>query len=100
MIDIIRRLDPADCAIIQKLIHAPERSVKWSDLADDKAAVSATLDRLSRLGLFLYEDGSLEYVVANAPEDNRLIVEVDHDLYRALRLFVMFAEAITQRGRA
>jgi hypothetical protein len=56
LIDIIRRLEPADWPILRKLFQSEPVALQPEDIGADPGEMEASMDRFVTLGLFTYDD--------------------------------------------
>ena len=87
LIDIIRRLEPADWYVLKSLFEAGPVVLQVEDLGPDRPALIMTLDRLAALGLLAIDDTKMVFMIAEGPSDlPRLKVKGDEETYEATRL--------------
>jgi hypothetical protein len=67
LIDVIRRLEPADWPVLQMLFSAGDRELRPEDFGLSENGLSQVLDRLTALGLLDFDDDRSVYVVASMP---------------------------------
>lgn len=93
LIDVIRRLEPADWPVLQLAFKHDTGKLTHNDLGIDEVALGDIMDRLHVLGLFEYDDATVAYVVISKPETLRLVFAVGDSDYLATRLLRLLAKA-------
>ncbi len=93
LIDVIRRLEPIDWPIIQRLFAVGEVKVSVDDLEVDDHTAEVVMDRLTVLGLFSYDDEKSAYLVMGGHMEGVLSIHVPPGTYYANKLFYQFRAA-------
>lgn len=87
IVDVIRRLEPGDWDVIEKLFRAPLEPIHPSDLGTTIDRLEQVMDRLAALGLFFYDDPKSLYIVAADHYGGALAVKIGEATYYENKLF-------------
>lgn len=95
LIDVIRRLEPADWPILEKLFQSDATRLKAEDFGLSENELSEVMDRLVALGLVDFDDKNSAYLVISTP-DQILTVECRDGQYFANRVLRMLKLATSE----
>ena len=95
LIGVIRGLEPGDWPLLQKLFSAGCNGSPNQDFGMSDADLEQSLDRLTQLGLFDYDDPSSAYLVAGRHMDGRLSIKVGDAAYYGNKLLRKLADAVS-----
>ncbi|QWW68259.1 DUF4393 domain-containing protein [Rhizobium sp. WYJ-E13] len=93
LIDVIRRLEPSDWPILRIVFSRAVGDLVSSDFEASESELTSALDRMEVIGLFDYDDDTVQYIVAKSNVGSRLTITVGKAEYTATRLLRRLGEA-------
>jgi hypothetical protein len=89
LIDVIRKLEPSDWPVLERLFQLPTGNHKAFVISESLSELDmeVVMDRLAMLGLFVYDDPQSAYIVDVSHHAKSLIVEAGEGTYYEAKLF-------------
>lgn len=86
LVEVIRRLEPADWPILRKIFQSSPGRLRPEDFGIEENALESTMDRLSALNLFFYDDPKSAVVVGGGHYDGTVGVSIGDSAYYETKL--------------
>lgn len=86
LIEVIRRLEPADWPVLRKIFQSDPGPLRPEDFEIERNALESTMDRLSALNLFFYDDPKSAVVVGGGHYDGTVSVSIGNSAYYETKL--------------
>jgi hypothetical protein len=87
LIDVIRRLEPADWPLLRKLFRSAPKPIRPEDLGIDATEAEISMDRMAALGLFNYDDPRSTFIVDGNHYRGSIVVQINDATYYEAKLF-------------
>ncbi|CAN5323205.1 hypothetical protein BH11PSE4_BH11PSE4_34430 [soil metagenome] len=87
LIDVIRRLEPADWPVLRTLFRSAGKHLTSPELGVEPFDLEITMDRLSSLGLFVYDDPHSAFIVDDGHNRGLVKVTIGEAAYYETKLF-------------
>jgi hypothetical protein len=87
LIDVIRRLEPADWPVLKALFQAQPGHYESKDIGFDNSVLEPSMDRFTALSLFIYDDPSSAYLVSDDHFAGAVQIAIGNATYYPTKLF-------------